>query len=232
MMGYINMDAAYITGHKDFAGMVAFYTTRVSTKALRELLIEIEQYRAAHPEDLSQAFLSEFDYGAYIEDVRNFLDITCGVVSDVIATAEGRNEQKAVADKPQFVDVRVERYLHEPDKTVLAYVISDKFNSAFKRQKKSHHVLYKRVQDSSDLIYRDFSLHLSDARFASSPQPTVTIDAMSGAAAADELERIKSVYGRLSEEYVRALEKRHNNSLQRLDKEGHPLYIKTSHRHG
>ncbi|WP_437609738.1 contact-dependent growth inhibition system immunity protein [Erwinia sp. V71] len=72
MGGYINMDASDITGHCDYEGQIRYYMSRVSPKALSELLTELECFEAEHRPNLSADFDKAFDYGADIEDVAHF----------------------------------------------------------------------------------------------------------------------------------------------------------------
>ncbi|RRZ91030.1 contact-dependent growth inhibition system immunity protein [Erwinia sp. 198] len=72
MMTYINMDAEEITGEDTLEGMLSYYATRVSGKAIRELLAEVSVFRQAYQDDLDTAFLRRFDYGADIPDVASF----------------------------------------------------------------------------------------------------------------------------------------------------------------
>ncbi|MDN4627562.1 MULTISPECIES: contact-dependent growth inhibition system immunity protein [unclassified Erwinia] len=91
MMTYINMDAEEITGEDTLEGMLRYYTTRVSGKAIRELLAEVSAFRQAYQDDLDTAFLRRFDYGADIPDVASFFS----TIEQVLAS-----KQPAQADKP------------------------------------------------------------------------------------------------------------------------------------
>ena len=75
MAGYINMDAYELTGSHELDAQIRYYTTRVSPKALKELLVELRKFEAEHSGDLTDEFEDSFDFGAYIPDAKVFFDL-------------------------------------------------------------------------------------------------------------------------------------------------------------
>ncbi|QGY33051.1 contact-dependent growth inhibition system immunity protein [Pantoea cypripedii] len=85
MAGYINMDAYEMTGSEDRAEQVLYYTTRVSPKALKDLLSELDEFEREHSDNLTDDFEDAFDFGAYIPDARVFF----GLVREVVRAQLG-----------------------------------------------------------------------------------------------------------------------------------------------
>ncbi|WP_456310957.1 contact-dependent growth inhibition system immunity protein [Serratia proteamaculans] len=84
MAGYINMDAYEITGAEDRAGQIRYYTTRVSPKAMKALLVELDEFEQAHRERLTDDFEEEFDFGAGITDAKDFFHLVRNEVNDAL----------------------------------------------------------------------------------------------------------------------------------------------------
>lgn len=85
MAGYINMDAFEITGSKDRGGQVRYFTTRVSPKTMKLLMIELDSFERLHSDDLTDQFEEAFDFGAHIPDAKAFFDLVRHEVNVALA---------------------------------------------------------------------------------------------------------------------------------------------------
>lgn len=100
MAGYINMDAYEIAGSSNLSDQVAYYTTRVSPKALRALLLELNDFERMHRQNLTDDFENEFDYGANITDAKAFFDLVRTKVNSILdekSTAEAVGKQTSIS---------------------------------------------------------------------------------------------------------------------------------------
>lgn len=119
MAGYINMDAYEITGSSDLKDQVVYFTSRVSPKALRALLKELEQFEREHADSLTDDFEAAFDYGANIQDTRKFFNL----VRVTVEAKLGEKPSKMVED-PSAAKYR---WILDSGKLGTSYnVISDK----------------------------------------------------------------------------------------------------------
>lgn len=91
MAGYINMDAYEITGASDQAGQIRYYTTRVSPKAMKALLVELDAFEQAHNESLTNDFYEEFDFGAEITDASAFFNLVRSEVCSALGVEQVKN---------------------------------------------------------------------------------------------------------------------------------------------
>lgn len=91
MAGYINMDAYEITGASDQAGQIRYYTTRVSPKAMKALLVELDAFEQAHNENLTNDFYEEFDFGAEITDASAFFNLVRSEIYSALGVEQAKN---------------------------------------------------------------------------------------------------------------------------------------------
>lgn len=94
MAGYINMDADEITGSSNLKDQVAYFISRVSPKALRALIEELDQFEHEHSDSLADDFEAAFDYGANLEDTRQFFNL----VRDSVWAKLGEKPSKSEED--------------------------------------------------------------------------------------------------------------------------------------
>lgn len=80
MAGYLNEDAFEITGCRELKGMVEYYTTRVSEKSMKELLVEIDVYIESTKMIEDAKFEDIFDFGFRIVDEDAFFETVKAVV--------------------------------------------------------------------------------------------------------------------------------------------------------
>ncbi|EHC3600248.1 TPA: contact-dependent growth inhibition system immunity protein [Klebsiella pneumoniae] len=92
MAGYINMDAFEIAGSPELKDQVAYFISRVSPKALRALLDELDRFESEHADSLADDFEAAFDYGANIQDTHLFFNL----VRDAVWAKLGENPSKRV----------------------------------------------------------------------------------------------------------------------------------------
>lgn len=94
MAGYINMDADEIAGSSNLKDQVAYFISRVSPKALRALVEELDQFEHEHSDSLADDFEAAFDYGANLEDTRQFFNL----VRDSVWVKLGEKPSKSQED--------------------------------------------------------------------------------------------------------------------------------------
>lgn len=94
MAGYINMDAYEIAGSSDLKDQVVYFISRVSPKALRALVEELDRFEHEHADSLADDFEAAFDYGANIQDTRQFFNL----VRDTVSAKLGETPSKRVED--------------------------------------------------------------------------------------------------------------------------------------
>lgn len=116
MAGYINMDAAEISGSPNLNDQVSYYATRVSPKALRALLVELDQFESEHSHNLTHDFEEIFDYGANISDAKAFFGLVRNHVSHILdestrCKASGQEKSDDGISEHALLKEALKRYL-------------------------------------------------------------------------------------------------------------------------
>ncbi|NIF58942.1 hypothetical protein F3J27_09125 [Enterobacter sp. Ap-916] len=219
MAGYINMDACEIAGSPNLNDQVAYYTTRVSPKALRALLLELDQYEREHCKNLTDSFEDEFDYGANIPDAQAFFDLVRREVDN--ALGESSKTETLVHPKPNDdlldswplkASERSYHWVKEPTETEIAvFIDSVKAELSRKRSDNTPPIFWDNFlhHKTSLIIEDDKTTFIPQRAFHSAPRaPLPMFDGFLQIYELNLLHKAQEtpVHMRLTKEYVALLE--------------------------
>ncbi|WP_312274257.1 contact-dependent growth inhibition system immunity protein [Pseudescherichia sp.] len=127
MAGYINMDAYEIAGSSDLKDQVSYFISRVSPKALRALVEELDRFEREHADNLADDFEAAFDYGANIQDTQQFFNL----VRDTVWAKLGEKAPRKMED----LSATGYRWILDSGKLSTSYnVISDEILRQFAKK--------------------------------------------------------------------------------------------------